>query len=116
MFPSPAPQHNPPPFAPPLVTPFGQPALTSFSATTYGPVRPPNRSSGQRVSSQRGKCAWCLQRSSPGLASETSKRPRHLSCFPKRSRNAFHPFAWQQGCLRRQRSLQRDPSTPSIGG
>ena len=40
MFPTPAPQHNPPPFAPPLVTPFGQPALTSFSATTYGPVRP----------------------------------------------------------------------------
>ncbi len=40
MFPTPAPQHNPPPFAPPLVTPFGQPALTRHYATTYGPVRP----------------------------------------------------------------------------
>ena len=40
MFPTPAPQHNPPPFAPPLVTPFGQQALTGHYATTYGPVRP----------------------------------------------------------------------------
>jgi len=40
MSPTPTPQHNPPPFAPPLVTPFGQPALTRQYATTYGPVRP----------------------------------------------------------------------------
>lgn len=40
MFPTPAPQHNPSPFAPPHVTPFGQPALMRQYATTYGPVRP----------------------------------------------------------------------------
>lgn len=40
MSPTPTPQHNPPPFAPPLVTPFGRPAPTGHYATAYGPVRP----------------------------------------------------------------------------